>query len=289
MTRKVYIYCDGGLGRRYNSLLSGITLAHALRCEYYIHWPLNNVCGCPLWDLFGAQLNLCDPIPTTVTPLSNIFLASNSLNSDDYSHINDVVATVSNISGDILYSSWNIPRWVMNTGMYEITNTVLQFKPSILNRASAFIEQHQLSPKFHGLHISKTNHTNFPERDFFYNLIQHNSKQRFFVCSDDRDAELDFAALPNVAIHPKSEWVRKLNVNAAWSDDNVCRSRISIIDAAVDLVILSRSVIVNTNDPGNFLRLAVLLNGYNNYIVDTVPPELRLGVQVVKFNPTAEQ
>lgn len=289
MSRKVYIHCDGGLGRRYNSLLSGITLAHALRCEYYINWPLNNDCSCPLWDLFGAQFNLCDPIPTAVTPLSNIFFAPNGLNSDDYSNINDVVATVSNTGGDILYSSYNIPRWVMNTGMYEITNTVLQFKPSILNRASAFIEQHQLSPKFHGLHIRKTDRLHFPERDFFYNLIQHNSKQRFFVCSDERDAELDFAALPNVAIHPKSEWVRKLNANAAWSDYNLHRSRISIIDAAVDLVILSRSQIINTAKNSSFLQLAVLLNGYNNYIVDTVPPELRLGVQVVKFNPTTEQ
>lgn len=288
MTRKVYIHCDGGLGRRYNSLLSGITLARALHCEYVIHWPINNQCACPLWDLFGAQFNLCDPLPTAVVPVSNIFFAPNGLNSDEYSNIDDVIAAVSAINDDIIYSSWNIPRWVMNSKMYEITNSALQFKPSIVNRAIAFIEQHQLLSKFHGLHISKTNITNFPEREFFYNLIQHNSKQRFFICSDERDAELDFAKLSNVAIHPKSEWPKKLDSAMAWSDDNVYRSRISIIDAAVDLVILSRSMIVNTNDSGNFLRLAVLLNGYNNYIVDPVPPELRLGVQVVSFNPSTE-
>ena len=81
--------------------------------------------------------------------------------------------------------------------------------------------------------------------------------------------EQRFGALPNVAIYAKRAHVEKLVEEGGWnsvtSDHsgrayacNVNRSAISVIDAVVDLLILSRSDVVKTSN-STFLQTALLI------------------------------
>lgn len=154
----------------------------------------------------------------------------------------------------------------------------LEFSKTIQNSSACYIEQYKLPKKFYGLYLAQPNSITLTERDFFYNLIQHNNKNVFFVCSEKLLAEKDFATLPNVFIRPKSWWINTDAHRTAMHD----------VDAAIDLHILSRSEILNTNKSSAFLQLAVILAGHNNYVRDAVLPELRLGLKVVDFTSTPQ-
>jgi hypothetical protein len=105
-----------------------------------------------------------------------------------------------------------------------------------------------------------------------YDLIASRSNAQFFVCSDDKDVERRFAALPNVHIYDKQAHVEKL-VHGGWNSHtadhsgrvyacNVNRSSLSVLEAIVDLLILSRSNIVRTSG-STFLSAALMIKSCN--------------------------
>ena len=96
--------------------------------------------------------------------------------------------------------------------------------------------------------------------------------KRYFICSDDRITEERFDALPNVVRYIKTEYAGKL-VEGGWLDQttdtngrvynyNVNRPRQSVIEAFIDLLILSRTTIEFTVK-SSFSRLAVVYSHIN--------------------------
>jgi len=107
------------------------------------------------------------------------------------------------------------------------------------------------------LHLRKTDQVNLNE-DFWFNYVQHKGAgKRYFICSDEQETEERFCALPNIVAFPKTHYVEKL-VEGPWrvkaltdpdgrvSPYNVNRGRESVIQAWVDLQILSRTTILPT-------------------------------------------
>ena len=89
------------------------------------------------------------------------------------------------------------------------------------------------------------------------------------MCSDDKDARQRFDALPNIAIFCKRADGKKLVEEGGWNSVtsdrsgrayacNIIRSTISVIDAAVDMRILSRSEGVKTSSSTS-LQTALLI------------------------------
>ena len=96
---------------------------------------------------------------------------------------------------------------------------------------------------------------------FSYNKVKH------YVCSDDKNTEMKFKKLNNVVIYPKSSYVEKFK-DGGWNDVitdnegrrfnfNVNRPKQSVIEAFVDLLILSRTKI-SVNSVSSFLNFAKL-------------------------------
>lgn len=261
-------------------------MANSLNLNYKISWPINNQCHCPLSELFEYQFDQFNEVTENLNFISSYI--DNSNDPFSFTSLNQVLSYSKNINKDIFYCSFNIPLWVLNTGMYDIINTKLQFKYMIRRYAEQFIKLNKLQ-NFYGLQLRKTDHWQELDETFFYNLIQHNKNKQFFVTSDEKEVESKFSKLPNVVTHNKSEWVTKIKSDEPWSPLNLHRSKISVLDAAVDLLILSRSEILNTNINSNYLKLAVILNGYNNYIREGFPQELRLGMRVTTANTPEQQ
>jgi hypothetical protein len=99
-----------------------------------------------------------------------------------------------------------------------------------------------------------------------------NPQTNFFICSDSLETEKKFDILNNVIIYPKNSYVTKL-VDGSWNDltidnegrqmkFNVNRSRESVIEGFIDLLILSKTNIV-VNSHSSFLKFAKLYNKIN--------------------------
>ena len=88
---------------------------------------------------------------------------------------------------------------------------------------------------------------------------------KYYICSDDKNTEDMFNKLENVFVHPKTSYVEKFK-EGGWNDCiidnagrcnnfNVNRPRQSVIEAFIDLLILSRTNII-VNGPSTFLHFA---------------------------------
>jgi predicted RNA-binding protein len=90
-----------------------------------------------------------------------------------------------------------------------------------------------------------------------FSSIISDKKSGYFVCSDDKATEDKFNELKNVLVYPKTSYVEKL-VDGEWTTKikdsegrifpyNVDRSKQSVIEAFIDLLILSRTNIIIRN------------------------------------------
>jgi len=168
---------------------------------------------------------------------------------------------------DVFYHTPLIPSFI------EVDATVrfvrnLHFLQEIINAADTFIRDNSLVD-FFGIQIRKTDFgVNGADEQNLFDLISGCPDKKFFVCSDDKGVEERFTKLKNVSIYPKKAHVEKLE-NGDWNKPtadcsgrvyacNVNRSAQSVIDAVVDLLILSRSQVVKTSH-STFLNTALLL------------------------------
>jgi hypothetical protein len=137
-----------------------------------------------------------------------------------------------------------------------------------MERATSFLSTHRLT-EFFGIQIRKTDFgSNGADDQNLYDLIVGRADAQFFVCSDDKDVERRFSALPNVHIYDKQAHVEKW-VQGDWNSHtadhsgrvyacNVNRGALSVQEAIVDLLILSKSGIVRTSG-STFLSAALMI------------------------------
>jgi hypothetical protein len=84
-----------------------------------------------------------------------------------------------------------------------------------------------------------------------YEQVSKTPAQRYFVCSDDQVTQERFAQLPNVHARPKTNYVEKLipgdwyefitDTDGRQTKYNINRNKQSVIEAFVDMLILSRT------------------------------------------------
>jgi hypothetical protein len=275
--KSIFIYCDGGFGNRYNALLSGLAIAEAGGLEPVIVWPTNNWCGASYEDIFeNARV------------VQNRELVSFVAEKDRYHHLmveDHLSMNVPNVSPsnftdfpslleyakatdkDVFYYVALIPQCV---DMLLVKKHLLAnpFCPAIRDRAAAFLREQNLS-EFFGIQIRKTDFgAGGADDQNLFDLISKCPDKVFFVCSDDKDVERRFAALENVRIYDKQAHVEKL-VEGTWNSHtadhsgrvyacNVNRGALSVMEAIVDLLILSKSKVVKTSN-STFLNAALLL------------------------------
>lgn len=279
---KAFIYCDGGFGNRYNSLLSGLFLSRACNKEPIIIWPKTRWNEASFNDIFNSSI-----VELEEFNKDTFFKQHNPIN---LVHWNPWGAEVEqhNCMGiymgidqflkdkqdrNILFYTSLICPWVDTYGLAPILDLV-PFQSYLLNEAQTFIRQNFNDKEFNGLHIRRTDHAYQLDEEDFINKINSTPDQMCFVCSDEQAAEDKFKHSCNtVRTYTKNSYVELLNPEGGWNTPtkdefghqfpfNVKRNRQSVIDAMVDLLILSRSNIINTDHRSTFLQTAVLLKRY---------------------------
>jgi hypothetical protein len=275
--RSIFIYCDGGFGNRYNAMLSGLVIAEAAGLEPVIVWPVNNWCGASYEDIFEIprvvqnrelisfvaekdhqhHLMVEDHLRMNVTNASP----------NDFQDFSGLLNYVQASDKDLFYYVALIPPYI-DMGLVKKHILANPFRSTITARADAFIRERNLS-EFFGIQIRKTDFGSGGADDQnLFDLISQRADKTFFVCSDDKDVERRFAALANVCIYDKQAHVEKL-VDGEWNSHtadssgrvyacNVNRGALSVVEAIVDLLILSRSQVVRTSG-STFLNAALML------------------------------
>jgi hypothetical protein len=279
--RPLMIYCDGGFGNRFNALVSGLVMSATLGLRPQVVWPVNNWCGAPFGSLFENDLPVVDRELASFMPeraqyqylivedrlgLADVWVSPLRL-----PHWDAVRALVAQSDQPVFYYTALIPGFIDATAVLSQVRT-LRLRAELVARSDAFLNAHQIGAlhgDFFGVQIRKTDFgANGADDDNLFDLISQRPQLRFFVCSDDKEVERRFGALPHVVIYPKRAHVEK-RVDGQWTTTtadysgrlypcNVNRSADSVEDALVDLLILSRSQIIKTSN-STFLNTALLL------------------------------
>ena len=263
----IYIFCNGSLGNRLGALIGGLFCSEILNYNPIIVWPRTNWCGCPFNQLFENDIKVLDK---NIDDLFSQDLTANFMVHHNFSKYNLVnmynhsllnLDLLKNQNKDLYYTHNAIPEFVNEENILRILST-LKIKKQILENFENFSKENNLKNVL-GIHFRKTDaqtDTYNSNEDYYYNLIEK-SNDRFFICSDDFETENKFKKLNNVISFNKTEYASKLDPNYGWIN-NVNRTETSVIEAFIDLLILSKTKILS-DSISTFLYFAKKYNKLN--------------------------
>ncbi|MDH4393019.1 MAG: glycosyltransferase [Aquabacterium sp.] len=275
--RAMHIYCDGGFGNRFNTLVSGLILARQAGLRPVVVWPRNNWCGAGFSELFENRFDVIERELVTYVPERDKF---QFFMTED--HLGMGVPNLSPLQADscaaalaylgagtldVYYHTPLMPTYLDQGEVLALVRT-LKLDAGIQQTAASFVARHALTD-FLGIQIRRTDFgARGADDQGLFELVRGCPQKQFFVCSDDAEVERQFSQLPNVAVNAKNAYVEKM-VDGDWNSVtldhsgrpyacNVVRSAQSVRDAVVDLMVLARSQIVRTSN-STFLNTALLL------------------------------
>ena len=264
------VLCDGGLCNRLNALIFALILRRRFGGDWSISWPLNNWCRAPFESLFSCAL-----------PVDTASIQDYKARQQDFlllMHENQVgfeperLVSARALSGYVQYDLLLQKAREDRLGVLYFNNLLPPFvetedvaralaelapNPEVARTASRFIAEHRIDADVVGLHIRKTDFGDAVDDAALYAEAAR-STQRYFVCTDSEEVSERFAALPNCAVFGKSDFPGKIERDAGWLHQtldshgrpswfNIDRSATSVVDALVDLLILSRTEIRPTS------------------------------------------
>jgi hypothetical protein len=269
--KKISIYCDGGLGNRLSTIIGGIHLAKKINYDYEILWPQARWCNCNFDDLYDKKNNY---VNLSINP--NDYIIHNNINLI-ISHVNigypkniKTIPQSNNISNinfsnysNIFYYNNSIPIYISSEDSSKYLSKI-KISEYILGEVKKFINEFNISNQTLGLHIRRTDGPMIISNDEYFNFINRLYPKQVFVCSDEEDIEKKLQNhFKNVISRNKLQYVEKF-IDAPWITDklpeiyNIVRDRQSVIDAFIDMLILSRTNILNFRNIGTFYQLSKL-------------------------------
>jgi len=280
---KVYIYCDGGFGNRYHSLVSGLFLADACQRKPVVIWPINNYNEAGFYQLFDTSIEECTDFTgkdwlEKLNPLNIVAWNPWHANVDEQHNCMGIYSPIDQFlknrdDKEVFFYGGRLCPWVFIDALPKIVDQV-PLKRELVDQAHNFIKDNFGDRPFNGLHVRKTDHPYPLEEDKFIEQI-NSDDVKCFVCSDDPETEQKFLnSCPNVRVYSKQHKVEMLVQNGNWGFPildstghsfpyNVKRGAESVLEAMIDLLILSKSNIINTDHRSTFIRTAILLSKDN--------------------------
>ena len=277
--RRIFVFCDGGIGNRINALVSGIAIAEKFELAITVYWPINSWCGAAFADIFDNAFDVrTDALDALAGKFSDAkmmlhdamgaqFLQVPFESAYDYQSMEDFAQR--GLAGDkniFLYPAIIAP-WIPEPLVHAALRS-LRFSSQIRSAVQTFIATTLVRP-FHGLHLRRTDlRVGLSDAEVLA-LVQRHPNEVFFVCSDDPLAEALACAHPHVHARAKTHHVEKKEGNADWislskdqegrvSYGNIQRGRDAMIEGTIDLLILAHSQIVGFSG-STFQRMARLL------------------------------
>ena len=267
---EIIIFCDGGLGNRLCTLVGGLLVSELINFNPIICWPENSWCGCSFSDLFLPEYKIIDNNINEIFSknLDNVFIIHENQTKFNpnliFKHTKNDYELASKLNKTIIYYHNKI------SDMFDEQNVLnklsqLTVQKSLLDNIKTFIKNNSINKSTQGVHLRKTDSLYNIDDNYIYNLIKDRPNEKYFLCSDDKNTEDFFNQLDNVIINSKLSYVEKFK-DGGWNDwtvdnegrtfnFNVKRSKQSVIEAFQDMIILSRTNIVQ-NSNSTFLLFA---------------------------------
>jgi len=253
------IYCDGGFGNRYGTLLGGLVIARHHKMHPVINWRGTSACRLTFNEIFVNDLTVIDK-PLADFSDSILIMHEDFIRGKENHNINSFKNLYSLPIGDCgsyVYNNNWIPEWIDEEEIIEVGRELV-FTDKIKNFCDQYCKKHNISPFTIGVHLRATDFNTYtPSFNTEYKWIEEQPERSFFVLSDDPNIENKFKKLDNVTVRKKEHYVEKGNSGSGWCG-NVERTSESVMDALIDLTILSKTNIM-VNSPSSFLKTALLL------------------------------
>jgi len=277
--KKVSIYCDGGLGNRLCSLIGGLHLSYKLNYDFEIIWLQTRWCNCNFEDLFDNNINhinlsknLDDYInENNITLILSHDKVGYSENIEYILQSDDIDKLDFSSHDKIFYRHNSIPTYINEHNSSKYLSTI-KISDKILNQVKNFTEEHNINHNTIGLHIRRTDYHITTTDELYFNFVDFLKSRDVFVCSDEEEIEKKLKnKFSNVIVRNKLQYVQKF-VDGPWRMNhlegtdglfNVKRDRQSVIDAFIDMLILSRTNIIFFNNIGSFYQLSNIYKHVN--------------------------
>jgi len=257
-----YIFCDGGLANRLNTLIAGLVIKQTTATPWTVAWPRNWACGAAFEQLFQPMLPVVEhPLRYFKRWSRNFtflfhenqigFPEERILYHKNHARLEDLQRIIAT-GQPVVYFHNVIPDWVDDT-LFAEQVTKIKAVNDIQARVDKFLKDHKITKETIGIQIRKTDFGEKVDEKKIFELVR-NSNQRFFVCSDSAEVEEKFSKLKNCVVNKKSAHAEKSDASKGWNDlivdddgriypYNVTRSAGSVREALVDFLILSSTTI----------------------------------------------
>lgn len=280
--KHMHICCDGSFGNRYSGLIGGLTLARLCGLPATISWPSTNMCRA-LWDdIFAPRENVVDwrlkeffphvekyDFLTVSDQHVGLFRDHGKMRMVDPGALTleQACISVANSQKNIFYYTPLIYDWLPEN---EVQNTIreLFFNREIMAVVANYLSKN-LQGGYYGIHLRMTDFKGIEDFDvdFWYNTVEKDIQNKFFICSDDPATEARFSGLPNAFSYPKEYKTEKFIAEGDWhhpyTDEdgrssvfNVERGTDHVREAVIDFLLLSLSQPFDTGVQSTFLRMA---------------------------------
>jgi len=261
--RQVIAWCAVGLGNKICTLLGAMHWSYLLRRQFKIVWLSDPHCLCSYTDLFEdenclingidyfacksllAACNKSFPCSETLSmiartlPLSEIkahylklFLhisKNKKISSTDLINNKDSLQKYNSI---LYQNSILSPELDIETAVNYLKNFKIQ--SHIKNKVKDFVNKHNINESVKGIALRKTDAPVECTEEYYYSYIKLHPNERFYVTSDDNQTKDHFNSFKNVVIF-------KTDSSVIWDNNTVCRSKEVIIDAFIEMLILSHT------------------------------------------------
>jgi hypothetical protein len=238
--------------------------------EPVLCWPQNEWCGCKFEDIYISDLKVLTHNIRELYKIKEDHTFMIHANQTGVIFKNEVplspegIETIRKNNVNVVYFNDKVPAFIDNVAATKVLDE-FPIEHGLFNRAADFCKANNINNSVMGIHIRKTDGFQRMNEENLIRYISNHQGIRCFVCSDDKSTEDKFAALPGVITFPKIEYAEKReegdwNKQTTDSDGrvficNVKRSRTSIIEAFIDLLILSNTTISH-GSTSTFFQLA---------------------------------
>jgi len=270
--KKFICYLTGGLGNRIIPLGSMKEYARMTGRKLFLYWPLDFRCGGRFSSLYSEDIPEVDE-----DFLFNLPKESTRV----FCRFPDGASNDLNIYGRKFLNSWGTiggePSLDDNTeNIVCCTNTFLscipreqsietlkglQIKESILEKAEKIASTLKLDKSFLGIHMRGTDFNTNPNNYLAaLNSVEEDLKEKVFVCSDDATFEQHIIDNYPHAVRRKDKvFMTKKTSGEAWTH-NTNTTEESLLDALVDVILLSKTRLLIYNKASTFAEYANLLS-----------------------------
>ena len=153
------IFCDGGFGNRYNSLVSGLALAEQCGLQVKVYWPKNGSCEAGYDDIFATPLSVSElSLPELAGTLDDAYcLLHDTLGSDtlkvsfhsayEFSSVAGFASEVLSRYDRVFYYPALIPAWIDESVIQSAVGALLMKSELIQQAMIYFRAALEISPE----------------------------------------------------------------------------------------------------------------------------------------------